>query len=55
MPGQSPGGDQIVFGMFINDQEDVYAANADGSCVAQVTSTPGFENTPSWRTSPLAP
>jgi hypothetical protein len=30
--------------MFINGQEDVYAANADGSRVAQVTNTPDFEN-----------
>jgi hypothetical protein len=37
-----------VFGMFINGQEDVYAANADGSRVAPVTNTPDFENTPSW-------
>jgi Tol biopolymer transport system component len=44
-----------VFGMFINGQEDVYTANADGSRVAQVTNTPDFENTPSWGTRPLAP
>lgn len=33
--------------MFINGQGDVYAANADGSRVAQVTNTPNSENTPS--------
>lgn len=41
--------------MFINGQEDVYAANTDGSRVAQVTNAPDFENTPSWGTRPLAP
>jgi hypothetical protein len=37
-----------VFGMFINGQEDVCAANADGSRAAQVTNTPDSDNTPGW-------
>lgn len=44
-----------MFGMFINGQEDIYAANADGPRVTQVTNTLYFENTPSWGTHPLAP
>ena len=58
-PDWSPGGTQIVFCMYINGQEDIYAANADGSNLAQITNTPDVENGPDWgrslaRTSVLA-
>jgi Tol biopolymer transport system component len=53
-PTWSPDGTQIVFCMFINGQEDIYTANADGSDVKQVTDTPDFENGPDWGTHPLA-
>jgi Tol biopolymer transport system component len=53
-PSWSPDGTQIVFGMFINGQEDLYTANADGSNVKQVTDTPDFEIGPDWGTHPLA-
>jgi Tol biopolymer transport system component len=53
-PAWSPDGTQIVFCMFINGQEDIYTANADGSDVKQVTDTPDFENGPDWGTHPLA-
>jgi Tol biopolymer transport system component len=53
-PSWSPDGTQIVFGMFINGQEDLYTANADGSNVKQITDTPDFENGPDWGTHPLA-
>jgi Tol biopolymer transport system component len=53
-PSWSPDGTQIVFSMFINGQEDIYTANADGSNVNQVTDTPDFENGPDWGTHPLA-
>lgn len=54
-PAWSPDGTQIVFCMFIDGQEDIYTANADGSDVRQVTDTPDFENGPDWGTHPLAP
>lgn len=47
-PDWSPDGTQIVFCMFINGQEDIYTAKADGSDLAQVTNTPDFENGPDW-------
>jgi Tol biopolymer transport system component len=53
-PAFSPDGTKIVFCMFINGQEDIYTANADGSGVRQVTNTPDFENGPDWGTHPLA-
>lgn len=53
-PTWSPDGTQIVFCMFINSQEDIYTANADGSNVKQVTDTPDFENGPDWGRHPLA-
>jgi hypothetical protein len=40
--------------MFINGQEDLYTANADGSNVRQITDTPDFEIGPDWGTHPLA-
>jgi len=43
-----------VFGMFINGQEDIYTANADGSGLRQVTNTSAFENGPDGGTYPLA-
>jgi len=54
-PDFSPDGTKIVFSMFINGQEDIYAANADGSDVKQVTNTPDFEDGPDWGTHPLTP
>jgi hypothetical protein len=54
-PAWSPDSSRIVFCMFVNGQEDVYTANADGSDVRQVTDTPDFENGPDWGTHPLAP
>ena len=54
-PAFSPDGTKIVFCMFINGQEDIYTANADGSGVRQVTNTPDFENGPDWGTHPPAP
>jgi Tol biopolymer transport system component len=50
----SPDGTRIVFCMFINGQEDIYTANADGSDVQQVTDTADFENGPDWGSHPLA-
>ena len=47
-PDWSPDGSQIVFGMFLNGQEDLFTANADGSDVVQITDTPEFENGPDW-------
>jgi Tol biopolymer transport system component len=47
-PDFSPNGTRIVFCMWINGQEDIYTANADGSDVQQVTNTPDFENGPDW-------
>jgi len=47
-PDWSPDGTQIVFCMYINGQEDIYTANADGSNLAQVTNTPDVENGPDW-------
>jgi hypothetical protein len=40
--------------MFLNGQEDLYTANADGSNVRQITDTPDFEIGPDWGTHPLA-
>lgn len=54
-PDWSPNGTRIVFCMFINGQEDIYTASADGSNLVQVTNTPDFENGPNWGTHPLAP
>jgi Tol biopolymer transport system component len=54
-PDWSPDGTRIIFGMFINDQVDIYTANPDGSNVVQVTHTPDFENGPDWGTHPIAP
>ena len=53
-PTWSPDGTQILFCMFINGQEDLYTANADGSNVRQITDTPDFEIGPDWGTHPLA-
>jgi Tol biopolymer transport system component len=53
-PTWSPDGTQILFCMFINGQEDLYTANADGSNVKQITDTPDFEIGPDWGTHPLA-
>jgi Tol biopolymer transport system component len=53
-PAWSPDGTRIIFCMFIDGQEDVYTASADGSDVRQVTDTPDFENGPDWGTQPLA-
>jgi Tol biopolymer transport system component len=47
-PDWSPDGTRIVFCMFIDDQEDIYTAKADGTDVVQVTDTPDFENGPDW-------
>jgi Tol biopolymer transport system component len=47
-PDWSPDGTRIVFCMFVNGQEDIYTARADGSDVVQVTDTPDFENGPDW-------
>jgi Tol biopolymer transport system component len=47
-PDWSPDGSRIVFAMFVDGQEDLYTANADGSNVTQITDTPEFENGPDW-------
>lgn len=47
-PDWSPDGGRIVFCLWINGQEDVYTANADGTDMVQVTNTPDFENGPDW-------
>ena len=52
-PAWSPDGTKIVFCMFINGQEDIYTANADGSNVKQVTNDPAFEDGPDWGTHPV--
>lgn len=54
-PTWSPDGTKIAFCMFIDGQEDIYTANADGSDVRNVTDTPDFEDGPDWGTHPLAP
>ena len=53
-PDWSPDGTRIVFCMWLNGQEDVYTANADGSDVRQVTDTPDFENGPDWGSYPTS-
>jgi Tol biopolymer transport system component len=53
-PDWSPDGTRIVFCMYINGQEDIYTAKADGSNLVQVTNTPEFENGPDWGRSPVA-
>jgi Tol biopolymer transport system component len=58
-PGWSPDGTKIVFGLFTTtssgtEQEGIYTANADGSNVQQVTSSPTFDVTPDWGPHPLA-
>jgi Tol biopolymer transport system component len=54
-PTWSPDGTRIAFCMFVDGQEDVYTANADGSDVRRLTDTPDFEDGPDWGTHPLAP
>lgn len=41
--------------MYINGQEDIYTANADGSDLVQVTNTPEAENGPDWGRHPTTP
>jgi Tol biopolymer transport system component len=58
-PGWSPDGTKIVFGLFTKtspgtEQEGIYTANADGSDVQPVTSSPTFDGTPDWGPHPLA-
>ncbi len=58
-PGWSPDGTKIAFGLFTTtssgtEQEGIYTANADGSNVQQVTSSPTFDVTPDWGPHPLA-
>jgi Tol biopolymer transport system component len=58
-PGWSPDGTKIAFGLFTTtssgtEQEGIYTANADGSNVQRVTSSPTFDVTPDWGPHPLA-
>jgi Tol biopolymer transport system component len=57
--GWSPDGNRIVFLLFARTgprsfQEGIATANADGSDVRQVTSSPSFDHGPDWGTHPLA-
>jgi Tol biopolymer transport system component len=47
-PGWSPDGRRIVFGMFLNGQNDIFTAGADGTDLVQVTNTPENESAPDW-------
>jgi Tol biopolymer transport system component len=54
-PDWSPDGTRMVFCMFMDGQEDIYTAKADGSDLVRVTDTPDFENGPDWGRNPIEP
>src|SRR5262249_45948209 len=56
----SPNGRKLAFLMFTHTasgdvQEGIATANADGSKVRQITTSPTFDNQPDWGPHPLAP
>lgn len=55
-PSWSPDGKQFVFSLFnqATGQRNIYTANADGSNVRQVTTSPTADDNPDWGTHPLA-
>jgi TolB protein len=50
-PHWSPDGAMIVFGLSVNEQEDIYTVRSDGTDLVQITDTPNVEERrPAWGT-----
>ena len=47
-PAWSPDGSQLVFTSYFNGQHDLFAMNADGTDIRQLTFTPEIESFPAW-------
>lgn len=54
-PDWSPDGRQIVFDATRNGNRDIYAVNANGTGLRRLTTSPGPDFDPSWRSAPAAP